>query len=312
MRHLMALMLGVCFAQFSHHAPAAEVDPLAVTERTRYSRLDVVSTTPAPSSAPYAPSQRRLNAPATDRGEKCGLDANDLMIPTIALIIDDLGNRHRQDHAAIALPGPLAYAILPFSPFATELAVAANSSGKEVLLHLPMEAEESNHLLGLGALDTDMPRDAFVAALHRALNAVPHLSGVNNHMGSRLTRDLERMRWLMAELRNTDNLLYIDSRTTPKSVARQAAAEAEIPFVARDIFLDNRRETSYIHAQIDALIAHARSRGDGVGIAHPYPETIAVLVERLEMLDDVRLVSLSTLLGQRECRRTNGISKVSH
>ena len=116
----------------------------------------------------------------------------------------------------------------------------------------------------------------------------------------------------MAELRNTDNLLYIDSRTTPKSVARQAAAEAKIPFVARDIFLDNRRETSYIHAQIDALIAHARSKGDGVGIAHPYPETIAVLVERLEMLDGVRLVSLSTLLGQRECRRTNGISKVSH
>jgi len=240
------------------------------------------------------------------------LGGNDLTTPTIALIIDDLGNRPRQDHAAIDLPGPLAYAILPFSPFATELAVAANSLGKEVLLHLPMEAEASNHLLGPGALNTDMTRDAFVTALRRALNAVPHLSGVNNHMGSRLTRDLERMRWLMAELRNTENLLYIDSRTTPRSVARQAAEEAEIPFVARDIFLDNRRETSYIHAQIDALIAHARSNGDGVGIAHPYPETIAVLLERLKMLDGIRLVSLSTLLGRRECRRANGVSKISH
>jgi uncharacterized protein len=240
------------------------------------------------------------------------LGVNEPATPTIALIIDDLGNRPGHDHAAIDLPGPLAYAILPFSPFAAELAEAANSSGKEVLLHLPMEAEANNHLLGPGALDTDMSRNAFVAALHLALNAVPHVSGVNNHMGSRLTRDLERMRWLMAELRSMGNLPYIDSRTTHKTVSRQAAAEAEIPFVARDIFLDNRRETSYIHGQIDALIAHARTHGDGVGIAHPYPETIAVLIERLDTLDGVRLVSLSTLLIGRDCRRANGILKISH
>ena len=59
-------------ARISHHSPAAGVDPLAVTGRTRSSRLDVVSTTPAPSSAPCAPSQRRLNALATDGGEKYG------------------------------------------------------------------------------------------------------------------------------------------------------------------------------------------------------------------------------------------------
>jgi uncharacterized protein len=240
------------------------------------------------------------------------LGANDLTTPSIALIIDDLGNRPRHDQAAIDIPGPLAYAILPFSPFAAVLAEAATSSGKEVLLHLPMEAEADNHLLGPGALDTDMPRDAFVAALQTALDSVPHVSGVSNHMGSLLTRDLERMRWLMAELRSTGNLLYVDSRTTPETVARQAALEAGIPFAARDVFLDNRREASYIHGQVDALITHARSKGDGVGIAHPYPETIAVLIERLNALDGVRLVSLSTLLVRRGCRRADKALKVSH
>ncbi len=225
----------------------------------------------------------------------------EIAIPKIAIIIDDLGNRPQQDRAAIDLPGPLAYAILPYSPFVHELAEAARASGKEVLLHLPMEAETNNHLLGRGALDTTMPHDIFVTTLRDALMSVPHVSGVNNHMGSRLTRDLERMRWLMTELRAIGDLVYVDSRTTPKTVARRAASEIDVPFVARDVFLDNRREADYINLQIDALISHARSNGEGIGIAHPHPETIAVLIERLEGLDNVRLVSLSALVGSRKC-----------
>lgn len=205
------------------------------------------------------------------------------------------------DRAAIDLPGPLAYAILPYSPFARELAKAAQASGKDVLLHIPMEAESDNHLLGRGALNTTMERGVFVKTLRDALTSVPYLSGVNNHMGSRLTRDLERMRWLMSELDTIGDLVYIDSRTTPKTVARRAASEANVPFIARDVFLDNRRDAEYIHPQVDALISHAIENGEGIGIAHPHPETIAVLVERLAMLDGVRLVSPTTLLRLRDC-----------
>ena len=229
------------------------------------------------------------------------LAVNETATPRIAIIIDDLGNQPEQDHAALRFPGPLAYAILPFSPFAHELAEAAKTSGKEVLLHLPMEAETNNHLLGPGALDTSMPQDIFVNTLRDALKSVPNLSGVNNHMGSRLTQDLERMKWLMTELQGIGNLVYVDSRTTPKSVSERAASEANIPFIARDVFLDNRRDEGYIHAQVDALIRHAHAHGEGVGIAHPYPETIAVLIERLAALDSVRLVSLAALLDRGAC-----------
>jgi uncharacterized protein len=222
-------------------------------------------------------------------------------LPRIAIIIDDLGNRPQNDHAAIEIPGPLAYAILPYSPFARELADAAQALGKEVLLHLPMEAEGDNHLLGRGALNTTMSRDAFVTTLRQALASVPHVIGVNNHMGSRLTRDLERMRWLMIELRAIGNLVYVDSRTTPMTVAGRAASEAKVPFVARDVFLDNRRDAESIHAQIDALISHARTSGDAIGIAHPHAETIAALIERLAMLDGVRLVAPTAMLGAQDC-----------
>ncbi|WP_018953261.1 adenosylcobalamin-dependent ribonucleoside-diphosphate reductase [Thioalkalivibrio sulfidiphilus] len=60
-------------ARISHHPSTAAADLLAVTGRAHFSRLDVVSATPAPSSVPRAPSQRHLDALATNGGEICGL-----------------------------------------------------------------------------------------------------------------------------------------------------------------------------------------------------------------------------------------------
>ncbi|WP_026290024.1 class I SAM-dependent methyltransferase, partial [Thioalkalivibrio sulfidiphilus] len=60
-------------ARISHHRSTAAADLLAVTGRAHFSRLDVVSATPAPSCAPRAPSQRHLDALATNGGETCGL-----------------------------------------------------------------------------------------------------------------------------------------------------------------------------------------------------------------------------------------------
>lgn len=221
--------------------------------------------------------------------------------PAIAIIIDDLGNRLAEDRAAVSLPGPLAYGILPFTPHAEALALRANEAGKEVLLHLPMEADADNHLLGPGALDSTMPRPDFVEAVRRALDGVPHLVGVNNHMGSRLTRDSLRMGWLMDELGARGTLLYVDSRTTAHTVARRAARRASVPYLSRDVFLDNELDATYISAQFDALVEHAQMRGTGVGIAHPHPETTAVLFERLGALEGVRLVPLSRLGEERAC-----------
>jgi len=49
-------------------------DLLAVSGRTPCSRLDVVSATRSPSSGPCSPSQRHLDALATNGGEIGGLD----------------------------------------------------------------------------------------------------------------------------------------------------------------------------------------------------------------------------------------------
>ncbi len=103
--------------------------------------------------------------------------------PRIAIIIDDLGYERIAGQRAIALPGPVACAILPNAPGAESLARAAYAEGKEVMLHLPMQA--ANHIGKTEPeyLTIDMSRAGFSAAFEQAINAVPHAIGVNNYRG---------------------------------------------------------------------------------------------------------------------------------
>lgn len=221
-------------------------------------------------------------------------------MPVIGLIVDDMGYRLADGLRALALPGPLAYSFLPHTPHANELLAAARAGGKDVMLHLPMEAVAANHLLGPGAVRTAMPRAEFVATLRTALASVPGAIGLNNHMGSLLTRDPVRMTWVMETLRE-DGLYFVDSRTTALSVAAQVARNAAVPVAERDVFLDNRPEARYVEGQFARLLDVARLRGDALGIVHPHAVSVAVLARALPHLADsgVTLVPVPAILRRR-------------
>ena len=89
-------------------------------------------------------------------------------LPAISIIIDDLGYRRLEGLRAIELPGPVAYAILPHTPYARRLAGIAFQLDKEVLLHVPMESE-LDKALGPGALTTRMARLEVKAVLDAGL-----------------------------------------------------------------------------------------------------------------------------------------------
>lgn len=233
--------------------------------------------------------------PAADLGD----------LPVISIIIDDIGYRHITDREAMALPGPVAYAIMPHSPHAVAMAKMANERGKDVILHLPMEAvmTEKNHLLGPGALMLDMSQRDFIETLDRDLQSFPNIIGVNNHMGSLLTRHAGRMAWLMDFLRSR-NMFYVDSVTSRLSVAGLVARQERVPYLRRDVFLDNEQDRAYISRQFDELIKDARRKGFAVAIGHPHPETISVLADKLKSLDEygVRLISLKKMVSEENNR----------
>ncbi|MES9895782.1 MAG: divergent polysaccharide deacetylase family protein [Candidatus Thiodiazotropha endolucinida] len=215
----------------------------------------------------------------------------------IALIIDDLGNQKDAGERALALPGAVTYSFLPQTPFAWQLASKAHATNKEVMLHQPMESDNGNPL-GNGALTLTMSRERFIRTLQRNIASVPYVAGVNNHMGSLLTRDPTAMRWLMSELR-ASGLYFIDSRTTDATVAERVAGKNLIAASRRHVFLDNIQEEVEIRRQLEQLLFKARSQGHAIGIAHPYPQTLSVLQEELPKLkrQGVELVPVSELIN---------------
>jgi polysaccharide deacetylase 2 family uncharacterized protein YibQ len=230
----------------------------------------------------------------------------------VAIVIDDLGNRRSDDLRALELPGPLTYAFLPHTPHAASLARIAHSLGKQVLVHLPMEAL-SRRALGPGGLTAALARHQFERRIHAALDAVPHASGVSNHMGSLLTTMPQPMDWLMQVLAGRGGWLFLDSRTTTETVAERRAIAAGVATTRRDVFLDNEPTPEAIHAQLDRLLSKARRHGTAVAIGHPHPETVAVLARELPRLRrrGGRLAPLSEVVAIRaagEPRITQGSS----
>lgn len=231
----------------------------------------------------------------------------------IAIIIDDLGYQLEAGRRAIRLPGPVAYAILPGTPRATRLAEAAHDNGKEVLLHLPLQAAGYGGPAEPGSITLDMSRASFRTAFVAALDSVPFAIGVNSHRGSLLTRHPGHMRWLMEEIREHDGLFFVDSYTTHASVALQIAGETGVAAIRRDVFLDNDNTAESIAKQLERLKSLARQRGFAVAIGHPHPATLEVLERELPKLRDegIELVAISELPGLRRIAQESPLGGAS-
>jgi polysaccharide deacetylase 2 family uncharacterized protein YibQ len=224
--------------------------------------------------------------------------SNAPVTPTIAIIIDDMGYRRRHGERAIALPGAVTFAVIPSAPYARYFAQVLSDAGKETMIHMPMEPL-GHQDPGPGALLTSMAHRSVNEVISHALGVVPNAHGLNNHMGSRATADRHLMQTFMAALsqRVEHDFYFVDSRTTPRTVTRSAAASQGIPYFSRDVFLDNVRSRHAIRRQLNELLRRAMTRGSAIGIGHPYSETLDVLAQELPRIRDsgIRLVPVSQL-----------------
>ena len=220
--------------------------------------------------------------------------------PSISIIIDDLGYKFKEDLRALALPGPVAYAIMPHAPHTETMSRIAFKNGKDILLHQPMQAMDKNKFLGPGALTLNMTQKDFLETLDINIHAVPNLIGINNHMGSLLTRHPGHMQWLMEAIKSNGQF-YVDSLTSDNSVAARLAKENEVPYLTRDIFLDHKQDRAYIRKQFKELIKVAKRKGSALAIGHPHITTIEVLSELLQDVGKygVKFVSIKSLLHTR-------------
>jgi polysaccharide deacetylase 2 family uncharacterized protein YibQ len=218
-------------------------------------------------------------------------------LPKVAIIIDDLGYDRFIAKKFLGLDGVFTFSILPHSPHTKRIARAAVAKGYEIMLHLPMEPIEYPAVNpGPGALLTSMFPDELIETLRKALDDVPSIKGVNNHMGSRMTTVSTQMYQIFSVLKQR-NLFFIDSRSTAKTICKPSARLLHIPFAERDVFIDHIADPEFIRKQLRQLVRIAKRNGVAVGIAHPHKMTYTILRQELsELKKKVQLVPASSIV----------------
>jgi len=217
-----------------------------------------------------------------------------------SIIIDDIGNSYEYGQTIINFPASITLAILPQTQFATRIATQAHRNNKEVMLHLPLQSIE-HHEPTPGTLKLHMTKQQFTEQLRKDLASVPYIRGINNHMGSLLTQHPGHMDWLMSEISTLNDVYFVDSLTSNKSVLTQAATSHQVPNLVRDVFLDPDFRPETIRKQFDRFISISKKQGYAIAIAHPHPETLKFLEANLQRLADsgIELVPVSKLLELR-------------
>jgi hypothetical protein len=216
--------------------------------------------------------------------------------PVIAVVIDDLGRSAQEIERIVGFGVPLTLAFLPYPKESPGLAQRARAAGLEIMVHVPMEPNDPRHDPGPDALRVDESDVALRAALARNLAPFKDYVGINNHMGSRFTRNRHAMEVVLGELK-ARGLLFVDSLTAPGTQGRPLARRLDLPFARRDVFIDPVIERATIEAQLEALERVARSAGYAVGIGHPFIETLDALAHWLPEARQrgVRFVPISSI-----------------
>jgi len=220
-----------------------------------------------------------------------------IFIPKIAIVIDDLGIDLPRSAQAMKLKSPLSLSFITYAPKLKKQTKEALIAGHELWMHMPMEPRSLSVDPGPNVLLTGLPKKELQAAIQWNLNQFSNYVGVNNHMGSRFTSDLESIRIFMGELKK-HNLMFLDSRTSSNSVAQRAAIEAKVPFIVRNIFIDHLDETVAIKRSLAQIEKIALKSGYAVAIGHPRDRTLREVGAWLKTIESkgFQLVPLSALI----------------
>jgi polysaccharide deacetylase 2 family uncharacterized protein YibQ len=164
---------------------------------------------------------------------------------------------------------------------------------KQYMIHLPLEASTRKYeeKITLYVDDSLEKIDTFITKLKKLY---PKAKYLNNHTGSKFTSSKKAMYKLLKILKKHD-LIFVDSRTSPNSVTKQLVKNYDLPYIARDIFSDNKPNKTYIKNQLLKAISIAKKTGKAVAIGHARDLTLEVLRESKNILQEVELVYIDQI-----------------
>ncbi|MCK8827395.1 divergent polysaccharide deacetylase family protein [Natroniella acetigena] len=222
----------------------------------------------------------------------------------IAIIIDDFGNRAEGTEGMLNLEQKITVAIMPFEKRSQQEAKEAIAAGFDVIIHLPMEPNNGKRSwLGPKPIMTTLATEEIKKRMEEAIADIPQAIGFNNHTGSKATAD-KRVVKAVLEVAKANDLIAIDSRTSPESVIGEIGNKLDVPVLTRDLFLDLQSDSKDIEEAMLTLVGMAIKEGAAIGIGHVGPQggikTLATLEKLLPELNKkgIEFVGVSDLIDK--------------
>lgn len=210
----------------------------------------------------------------------------------IAIVIDDVSSS-KQKQAILNIGYNVTMAFLPPQEGHSNSAKIAQDQ-KVHMIHIPMQASpkfKSTEKITLSINDSYERIESIIKNLRKLY---PKAVYTNNHTGSVFTQNDTAMDKLFRALKKY-NFVFVDSRTTAKSVAKKYALKYDMPYIVRNTFLDNKKDYAYIQDQLKKAIKIAKKRGYAIAIGHPHSMTLKVLKESKHLLKDVEPIFINKL-----------------
>ena len=160
------------------------------------------------------------------------------------------------------------------------------------MIHIPLQASSAFKFQEQQTLNITDSYEKIDKYVRKIREWYPNGKYINNHTGSKFTSNEKAMDNLYKALKKYD-FIFIDSRTTAKSVAKKYAKKYNMPYLARNVFLDNEQNFEYIQNQLKKAIKIAHKNGSALAIGHPYDITIKVLRESKYLFKDLELIYLN-------------------
>lgn len=198
----------------------------------------------------------------------------------LVFIFDDGGHNISQAQKFLTLPFPITIAVLPKLAHSADVAAATRKSGNEVMLHQPMQAVNKSVNPGPGAITPEMDDNQIISLLFQNINEVGPIAGINNHEGSAITADAEKMSTIM-RVTQEQGIFFLDSRTNVDTQVPFVAREMGYSYYERNIFLDNEKTKDNILKELRKGLDIANKNGTVIMIGHVWSADIlpAVLKE---------------------------------
>ena len=205
--------------------------------------------------------------------------------PRIALIISNLGLSETYTKAALELlPEDITLSFSHVAPRLKTWVREARQKGHEILLDIPMEP--------IGFPKNDPGRATLLTSSNEVenLNRLEHIMkqaggyvGLLGTLGTKFMLHSETFLPVLKSIKQR-GLIYVDSRSTSRSLGPELASSIQLPKAFNNVFVDREPSQEKIKNKLDELERIALKRRFAVGIAQPFPITIEILSQWTERL----------------------------